>query len=541
MASACGMMAWMAGALVALAPTLASALERSPVLFPRGLHLQEGGRYVRDLCDPDARMRCHAHELMPAGYRPGSAVHPYAGPPSGAMVPSDVLAAYAIPPASAGNGAIIAIVDLPDTGALTDLSIYRAQFGLPPLSTCTTPNGLPAGTTPCFAAVDQDGNPNPTVQDSDANADAETALDLDMVSAGCPDCSIVLIQMTATGAPNNGDDFTRSVAAAVKLDARATSISFGGSESAAGGDPVTFTTASNLVVAASGDQGYLLQSALLGGGVSPCWPASAPTVLGVGGTNLQSSAGTYTEEVWNDLISLQVGAGSGCSTEYPMPAFQLAYGASKFGATCANKRASADVSAAAQFSVNGQERGIASYAQGAWHAVLGTSAAAPLVAALLVRLGIAPKIAADLGFVYTNAAAFNDVTRGTNDAKGLCMLGDVACTAGPGWDGPTGIGTPNGTKLFALARDGGSDSIDAGSIGAGNDGGQTGDGGEGSGDGGTADLTADGGRLPASVSAPGGCACTSPGQVPSDDAWKVILIATGVLAFGSRMRRRTRT
>src|SRR5579859_4318899 len=90
MASTRVVTACLAGALVALAQRSASAMDRTPVLFPHGLHLQEGGRYVRDLCDPDARMRCHAHELMPADYRPGSAIHPYAGPPSGAMVPSDV-------------------------------------------------------------------------------------------------------------------------------------------------------------------------------------------------------------------------------------------------------------------------------------------------------------------------------------------------------------------------------------------------------------------------------------------------------------------
>jgi hypothetical protein len=83
-------------------------------------------------------------------------------------------------------------------------------------------------------------------------------------------------------------------------------------------------------------------------------------------------------------------------------------------------------------------------------------------------MGIATQVSTDLGFVYTHASAFNDVTTGTNDNQGLCPAGDVICTAAAGWDGPTGVGTPSG-KLAAFgdttsaAPDAGTPGEDAGS------------------------------------------------------------------------------
>jgi hypothetical protein len=58
-------------------------------------------------------------------------------------------------------------------------------------------------------------------------------------------------------------------------------------------------------------------------------------------------------------------------------------------------------------------------------------------------------------YFYENHSAFYDVTSGNNDPRKLCD--DVMCNAGPGWDGPTGWGTPNGAALVALAVTGGRD------------------------------------------------------------------------------------
>jgi hypothetical protein len=465
------------------APTRTTAL-------PHGIHLGRDGRYYQPVCDPAAPHHCLAQRLLPETFRPADyaaeaarSASPALGsqlcaggpspggggsaPPAGAMAPSDVVAAYQIPAASGAAGQIVALIDMPDSNAYDDLSTYRQAFGIPALPQC--PNGLPDGTTPCFAIVDENGKPADPSLDC-AGSDPETALDTAMVSAACPDCSILVVEMTG-GMGEQGptpQDFVTASASAARLGAVATSISFGGPEQ--GSDPTGFSTPGHLVLAASGDYGYLMEGGSFGGGHTPSYPASAPDVLSVGGTLLQKGASGYSEVVWND----QGGAtGSGCSTEFTMPAFQTQFGASHFG-SCTH-RASADLSAAADFTPGGQGGGIASYdSRDHWWAMLGTSAASPLVAAILTRVGVAAKIANDLGWVYANGAAFHDVTSGTNDREGLCQTGDVMCTAGAGWDGPTGMGTPDATKLLILAGAGDSSGADAGSdSGEGADGGTT--------------------------------------------------------------------
>jgi MYXO-CTERM domain-containing protein len=296
-----------------------------------------------------------------------------------------------------------------------------------------------------------------------------------MVSAACPDCSVLLVQMTEADTTNGPQDldFTTSSATAAALGAVATAISFGGTEGGGSRGPsdlTGYTTAGHLVLAAAGDSGYLLEGvgAQTGGPYTPSYPASAPDVLGIGGTTLkQQTTTSYSEVVWND----QAGAtGSGCSLEYSMPSFQTAYGASKFG-TCA-MRASVDISAVAQYapaSALAQEGGIAEYdAQDSWAQVVGTSASTPIIAGILTRLGLAEQVSKDFGVLYQHASAFNDVTSGTDDGvSGVteCTSDTIMCTAGTGWDGPTGLGTPNGPALTALAPMGNASSSSGGSVG----------------------------------------------------------------------------
>jgi MYXO-CTERM domain-containing protein len=160
--------------------------------------------------------------------------------------------------------------------------------------------------------------------------------------------------------------------------------------------------------------------------------------------------------VWNDSSGA---TGSGCSVEFAQPTFQATFLASHttaFG-TC-KKRATNDVSAAAEFTPStGTGGGIAEYTstQQGFEPVVGTSAATPLVAAILTRLGLAVQVSSDLGFVYENIAAFNDVTSGDNDPEGKCSDA-VMCNAGTGYDGPTGVGTPNGALLAPLGTGGSS-------------------------------------------------------------------------------------
>jgi MYXO-CTERM domain-containing protein len=82
-----------------------------------------------------------------------------------------------------------------------------------------------------------------------------------------------------------------------------------------------------------------------------------------------------------------------------------------------------------------------------------------MVAGILTRLGLAETISSNLGWVYTNAAAFNDLgsaaypvdsSGSSTDSQSPSSCGKL-CSVGTGWDGPSGVGTPNGSRLAALA------------------------------------------------------------------------------------------
>ncbi len=234
------------------------------VALPHGLHFRDG-RYFEDVCDRTSRFFCFSQRLLPVDFEPRTytrgeyaAPNDDSGPPSGSMTPTDVLTAYKIPTSSSAGGKIVALVDMPDASALKDLNTYRQAFGIPALPQCTG-TGLPdpSGGTPCFASVDEKGGSiNQNVGD-DQQGDMETGLDLDMISASCPDCSILLVQMTEPAISQVTDmDLLTAAQTGGKLGAQAVSISFGGSEG--GSDPKGFTTPGHLVLAAAGDSGYLL-------------------------------------------------------------------------------------------------------------------------------------------------------------------------------------------------------------------------------------------------------------------------------------------
>jgi MYXO-CTERM domain-containing protein len=380
------------------------------------------------------------------------------------MAPKDVLAAYSLPSSAKADGKIVALIELPSVKGMTDVNAYRRQFGIPELPACPVDgSGVPKpGGVACFARVGEDGTTGSVSMTDCAGWSGETGLDMDMVSAACPDCSIVLVEAANT---NDLDQMNRI--AATVVGAAAASNSWGGPETGTD-DASAYDNPGILTFAASGDSGYLNEQ--LGFQNGPSFPASAPAVVAVGGTTLQVSAGHYSEAVWNDGArqmvyygggSLSAG-GSGCSGEFSRPTWQSGAGLT-FGAC--GKRASVDLSAAAQFNPSAMGGGIAAYAAdtNGWNAVQGTSAASPLVAAIMVRLGLAGKDNHALFYGHTDD--FNDVTSGTNDSLGLCN--DVMCTAGKGWDGPTGLGTPNGERLAQLvapAHDAGSPQVDASAV-----------------------------------------------------------------------------
>jgi len=315
--------------------------------------------------------------------------------------PADIRSAYNLTTASSA-GRTVAIVDAyDDPNAEADLATYRSTYGLP---ACTTANG-------CYRKVDQNGGTKyPRANGGWAQ---EISLDLDMVSAACPDCKILLVEASSASFANLGT----AVNTAARLGATAISNSYGGSDSAA---TSAYDHPGIAITASTGDSGYGVQS-----------PASFGTVVAVGGTSLSRSGTTrgWSESAWS-------GAGSGCSTINAKPSWQTSV-------TQCGKKANADVSAVAD-----PNTGVAVYDSYAYQGVKGwlvfggTSASSPIVASVYALSGNTAGYPAS--YTWANASALYDVTSGSN---GTCAT-TVWCNSGPGWDGPTGLGTPNGTTAF---------------------------------------------------------------------------------------------
>jgi subtilase family serine protease len=232
-----------------------------------------------------------------------------------------------------------------------------------------------------------------------------------MVSAVCPNCHILLVEATT----NLDTDLYASVDTAASLGANAISNSWGGDESSdETANDVHFNHPGIAITASSGDDGF---------GVS--YPAASPYLTAVGGTSLTKSSSSrgWTEAAWS-------GAGSGCSAYEPKPAWQTDSG-------CA-RRTVADVSAVAD-----PDTGVAVLFAGAWFTVGGTSASAPIIASTYALAGNASSIDAG-SFPYSHSGGLFDVTSGSN---GTCSPAYL-CSGVAGYDGPTGLGTPNGVSAF---------------------------------------------------------------------------------------------
>ncbi|MFG2717844.1 peptidase S8 [Streptomyces sp. NPDC048416] len=328
--------------------------------------------------------------------------------PSG-LGPADLQKAYNLP-AGGGAGATVAIVDAQDDpNAESDLAAYRSQYGLP---ACTTANG-------CFKKADQNGGTNyPT---ADAGWAGEISLDVDMVSAVCPQCHILLVEANSASM----DDLGTAVNRAVSMGAKYVSNSYGGGEDAGDttADSKYFNHPGVAITVSSGDNGYGVE-----------YPAASQYVTAVGGTSLKKDSSTrgWSESVWGSSGGGD-GAGSGCSANDPKPSWQKDTG-------CA-KRTVADVSAVAD-----PATGVAvydTYQAGGWNVYGGTSASSPIIAGVYALAGAPSANATPSSFPYAHTSALNDVTSGANGGCGTYL-----CEAGSGYDGPTGLGTPNGTAAF---------------------------------------------------------------------------------------------
>ncbi|RLV48344.1 peptidase S8 [Nocardioides mangrovicus] len=330
-----------------------------------------------------------------------------AAPPASGMTPDDLQDAYNVAGTTSG-GRTVAIVDAYGYPNLErDLGVYRSQFGL---SACTKANG-------CLKIMNQTGGTS--LPSTDVGWDGEQALDVDAVSAVCPDCKIVVVQATSASISNLG---TAANTASKQSGVVAISNSYGGGDLADSTYGAKYNHPGIAVTASTGDDGY--------DGAS--FPASSQYVTAVGGTSLTSASNTrgWSETVWD-------GAGSGCST------VNAALSAASSSGTGCSKRAMADVSAAADPSAGGMAVYYPTSASAStWGQIGGTSESAPIVASVYALSGNTSGYANAIP--YSHTGSLNDVTSGSN---GSCSPTQW-CTARSGWDGPTGLGTPNGTAAF---------------------------------------------------------------------------------------------
>jgi subtilase family serine protease len=350
--------------------------------------------------NPNGTARCHAHVVTDARGNPKNGKLTPNATPSG-YGPSDLRSAYNI--TGNGSGTTIAIVDAYGyPNAEADLATYRSTYGLP---ACTTANG-------CFKKIDQTGGTH--YPRMDTGWAQEQALDLDMASAMCPGCKILLVQATT---PTYGNLAQAVRTAAATPGVTVISNSYGGSETSSSSYEPSYNQPGKAVTVSTGDSGYGVQ-----------FPASSPNVIAVGGTHLTRAANArgWAETAWSS-------GGSGCSTVYAKPSFQ--------SDPLCTKRMEADVSAVGDPNTGVAVYGPVSRSSSAWMVFGGTSVSAPLIGGIYGVTGHTPTGAAT---IYANKSQLNDVTSGSNGSCG----GTYFCTAGAGYDGPTGNGTPNGTGPF---------------------------------------------------------------------------------------------
>jgi subtilase family serine protease len=310
--------------------------------------------------------------------------------------PSDLQTAYGLTTDSqtTGGGQTVAIVDAyDDPNVESDLNVYRSQYGLP---ACTVSNG-------CFTKQKYTSQTN-------AGWAAEESVDVEMVSAICPKCKILLVEAASTSVADlsSAEQYATSQADYV-------SNSWSTNEGTETYDDV-YEDGCGAIVASTGDHGY---------NSTAQWPAILPTVVGVGGTSL-TAISPRAETAW-------LRAGSGCSKIYGKPSFQSGSN------TGCSMRAQADVSADAD-----PDTGVAIYDtfdRHGWLVFGGTSVATPIVASVFALAGYAS--ANPAGNLYSHTSSLNDVISGSNGACGAPL-----CAAGQGWDGPTGLGTPNSGGAF---------------------------------------------------------------------------------------------
>src|SRR6202453_4795904 len=346
------------------------------------------------------------------------------------FTPAQVASIYGFPAGASGAGQIIALVELGGGFETSDLTTCFGGLGI---------------AVPSVTAVSVDGVANEPGSDP-TGADVEVALDLEVAGAAAPGATQLVYF-----APNSDQGFVDSVSDAAHASPAPVVISIPwgqseGSWTAQGrtslDDAIADACALGITVTvAAGDNGS--SDGASDGQPHVDFPASSPHALACGGTSLvASAAGAITSEtVWNDGSSGGAGGG-GVSDTFPVPSWQATAGVPvSAGTSGTTGRGVPDVAGNAD-----PETGYQIMADGQAQVVGGTSAVAPLWAALIARL--AQATGTRFGLIQTSlyagvipevtVAGFNDIVTGSNGAY----------SAGPGWDACTGLGSPDGQALL---------------------------------------------------------------------------------------------
>ncbi len=353
----------------------------------------------------------------------------FAAPPPGPLTPATLGRAYALPRTAAGPQTVAIVVAYRDPTLARDLSTFSRQFSLP---ACTSANR-------CLREVNQRGESAPLAATDPTGGKwiTETALGVETIHGICQNCRLLVVEADA----EDEADLAAAVDTAVRLGAREISTSFGFVEGSLDGRYATHYDHPGIVItAASGDTGFSFGTNV---------PAAYPGVVAVGGTNLRlGRAGRWAgETVWKNSDGTTA---SGCSLFTPAPPWQAA-DAAHVG--CAAKRAVADVAAAAAPGAPlYSSTPLTPTGERGWVVAGGTSLASPIVAGVFALAGgIAPGQSAGetlYAHLHSTPRAFHDIVNGSN---GSCS-GELICQAGRGYDGPSGVGTPDGLAGFGASE-----------------------------------------------------------------------------------------
>jgi hypothetical protein len=378
------------------------------------------------IVDPTAGV-APAARAKPGGVAPtvcSTGEYEYCG--SGAhagLSPQDLQSAYRLPSTTAGAGQTVAIVDaFDDPNAQSDLNVYRKTYGLPPCE---------AG---CFSKVDETGGT--TYPAGNSLWALEISLDLDMVSAACPQCHILLVEAKL----NSDMDLGIAENEAASLGATEISNSYSGEEIEYHKLNVEYfgkyyEHPGLPITASAGDDGF--EDEATGQNCrscSPNFPGDLTNVISVGGTELlpegESGRG-WGESVWSRT-------GGGCTLYIAKPAWQT-------NTACAN-RTDNDVAAVASWTSPVSAYDTYELPSPGWQDEAGTSASAPFIAGV-VALESSALRSEGLAGIYSHPGNWWDITSGTNwlGLRPDCTSKYLLCHAVVGYDGPTGMGTPHGS------------------------------------------------------------------------------------------------